>query len=90
MYKASIKHILMTILAKELLVKHIEIHAFDRFDTDLFLSDEELNRLLYFVEMNFNIDLSEQHIALHDRMSDLVTCIYQKTILDREYALQSA
>jgi len=90
MYKASIKHILMTILAKELLIQHIEIHAFNRFDTDLFLSDDEFNRLLYFVEMNFNIELSSQHISLHDRISDLVTCIYQKTILDRQYVLQSA
>ena len=68
MYKASIKHILMTILAKELLIQHIEIHAFNRFDTDLFLSDDEFNRLLYFVEMNFNIELSSQHISLHDRI----------------------
>ncbi|HSY61880.1 MAG TPA: hypothetical protein VK796_08385 [Cytophaga sp.] len=90
MYKASIKHILMTILAKELLIKHIEIHAIDRFDTDLFLSDDEFNRLLYFVEMNFNIDLSNQDITLHDRISDLVACIYQITVLDRQYALQSA
>ena len=90
MYKASIKHILMTILAKELLVKHIEIHAFDRFDTDLLLSDDEFNILLYFVEMNFNIDLSTQHITLHDRISDLVACIYKKTILDRQYVLQTA
>lgn len=90
MYKASIKHILMTILANELLVKQIEIHAFDRFDTDLYLSEDEFNLLLYFVEMNFNIDLSTKDIALHDRISDLVACIYQKTVLDREYTLQSA
>ena len=46
--------------------------------------------LLYFVEMNFNIDLSTQHITLHDRISDLVACIYKKTILDRQYVLQTA
>jgi 23S rRNA C2498 (ribose-2'-O)-methylase RlmM len=90
MYKASIKHILMTILAKELLVKHIEIHAFNRFDTDLLLSDEEFNRLLYFVEMNFNIDLSTQHITLHDRISDLVACIYQTTAFEGQFTLKSA
>jgi len=90
MYKASIKQILMTILYNDLLVRQIDIHAFAHFDTDLQLSEEEFNRFLYFVEMHFNIDLSSQQISLHDRFSDLVSCIYTKTIVENQFALQSA
>ena len=90
MYKASIKQILMTILSNELLINHLDIHSFVYFDKDLKLSEDEFNRFLYFVEMHFNIELSSQQISLQNRFSDLVACIYQKTILDRQYALQSA
>ena len=82
MYRASIKHILMTILASELLVKYIDIHAFDRFDSDLRLSEEEFNRFLYFVEIEFQIDLSAQPIYVNSRFIDLVTTVYHLTMVD--------
>jgi len=90
MYKATIKHILITILATDLLIKNRDIHTFDRFDSDLMLSDTDFNHLLYFVEMNFNLDLSEQNISVHSRISDLVACIYQQSDYNRQYALKSA
>jgi hypothetical protein len=90
MYKASIKQILMSILYNDLLVRQIDIYAFAHFGKDLLLSEEEFNRFLYFVEMQFNIDLSNQQISLDDRFADLVSCIYTKTILENQFALQSA
>lgn len=90
MYKTTIKQILMTILAKDLLIKHIEIHTFDRFDSDLMLSETEFNHLLYYAEMNFDMDLSNQNISVHSRISDLVACIYKQSNYSNQFALKSA
>lgn len=91
MYRASIKQILVTILSRELLLKFTEIHTVDFFDKDLRLTSEEFNRFLYFVEMHFNITISEgEDISINDRLSDLVTCIYQKTLHESTFALKSA
>jgi hypothetical protein len=87
MYRASIKQILMTILASELLVKYVDIHAFDRFDADVKLSDEEFNRFLYFVEMTFGIELSNQPVYINSRFIDLVTVVYQLTTLEQRVLL---
>lgn len=90
MYRASIKQILVTILSRELLLRFTEIHTVAFFDKDLKLTSEEFNRFLYFVEMNFNINLSEEDITINDRLSDLVNSIYQKTLHESSFALKSA
>ncbi len=87
MYRASIKQILMTILASELLVKYVDIHAFDRFDSDVKLSEEEFNRFLYFVEMSFGIELSNQPIFINNRFIDLVNIVYQLTSVEERVLL---
>ncbi|WP_299251409.1 hypothetical protein [uncultured Cytophaga sp.] len=90
MYKPTIKHILITILATDLLIKNRDIHTFDRFDSDLKLSDTDFNNLLYFAEMNFKMDLSAQNISVHSRISDLVACIYNQSNYSNQFALKSA
>jgi len=90
MYRASIKQILVTILSRELLLRLTEIHTVDFFSKDLRLTSEEFNRFLYFVEMHFNINISEEEISINSRLSDLVNCIYQKTLNENSFALKSA
>lgn len=90
MYRASIKQILVTILSRELLLRLTEIHTVDFIDKDLRLTPEEFNRFLYFVEMEFNITISEEDISIKSRLSDLVNCIYQKTLQENTLVLKSA
>lgn len=90
MYRASIKQILVTILSRELLLRLTEIHTVDFFDKDLRLTSEEFNRFLYFVEMEFNITISEEDISINSRLSDLVNHIYQQTLQESSFALKSA
>jgi len=90
MYRASIKQILVTILSRELLLRLTEIHTVDFIDKDLRLTSEEFNRFLYFVEMEFNINISEEEISIKSRLSDLVNCIYQKTLNENTLVLKSA
>ena len=90
MYRASIKQILVTILSRELLLRLTEIHTVDFFDKNLRLTSEEFNRFLYFVEMHFNINISEEEISINSRLSDLVNCIYQKTLNESTLILKSA
>lgn len=90
MYRASIKQILVTILSRELLLRLTEIHTVDFIDRDLRLTSEEFNRFLYFVEMEFNINISEDDISINSRLSDLVNCVYQKTLHENTLVLKSA
>jgi len=90
MYRASIKQILVTILSRELLLRLTEIHTVDFFDKNLRLTSEEFNRFLYFVEMEFNINISEDDISINSRLSDLVNCVYQKTLQENTLVLKSA
>ena len=90
MYRASIKQILVTILSRELLLRLTEIHTVDFIDRDLRLTSEEFNRFLYFVEMEFNINISEDDISINSRLSDLVNCVYQKTLQENTLVLKSA